>query len=197
MKKIIALVLAMMMLVFVLASCGEAKPADDTNDDVDVVDTTAGDVDEPDESEEETEAEFEPITEGTIDLSDGLVSVELADGWKVEKEEKLTDSSVEMVNDAVTDFLSNVEVSVHRIFTDGEGAEYWANTTNGNYGGVGKVTEEDINGIHFFHLSGVVDDDDQNLFFADINDDYYLEVSVMFTALENGIGVIDNVTING
>lgn len=206
MKKLLSLILAAVLvlsLTAVLSSCGDK--ADDKKDETtkaeettapEPEDTTEEETtaEEPEETTEEETTEASRITEGTVTILD-LVSIEVKDGWYSEDGVDDTWNSIELVNDAVPGFLANVEVKVGRVYGD-DHAKEWADNYNKNYGGGGTVTTETINGLTFYHLSGVVEDDNQNCYFADINDDYYLEVDIMFMSVEEGLPVFDLITVN-
>lgn len=203
MKKTICALLIVVLTLSVFAGCASKAPADTTaaSDMTAAVDTTAA----PDTAEaadtteavgtteaiETTEAAG-PLTEGTLVISD-LISVEFKDGWYSEEGLDTTWNSIELVNDSVEGFLANVGIKVGNVYGDGDAA-YWADAINGNYGGGGTVTTEEINGVTYYHLSGVVDDDTQNMFFTDLDDSHYLEVSVMFMPVDQGMPVFDLIT---
>lgn len=199
MKKFLSILLTFALILSMAAlliSCGEADTSDtETSADVE---TTANDTETEAESESESESESEaaaPIKEGTIDIS-GLVSVELKDGWYSEKGLDTTWNEIELINDSIDDFMAYVSVKVCKVYEEGEHAKEWADTINGNYGGGGTVIEEEINGVSYYHLSGVTDDDTQNLYFTDLDDGHYLEVSVMFMPVEKGLPVFNLITFN-
>ena len=181
MKKILTIALSIFLLA-ALSACGskdpEVKPTE-----VPTMEPTTPEVTEP-----ETEG---PITEGTLNLLD-LVEVSLTDGWYAAKAEE---GEVQLENDDISGFMARVNVKVQKIYTPTEGAEVWAGKIQGNYGGKGTITQETINNALYYHLSGVVDDNKQNMFFTDLNEKYYLEVDVMFMNLEDGMSVFDHTTI--
>ena len=132
---------------------------------------------------------LQPITSGTIDLV--AASVELTDGWYTKGMEDNTE--VELVRDDVTDFLASFTVSCQKIYSDGEGAEYWINALNGNYGGDKEIDKITYNGIEYYRLHAA---DDQIILTADINDEYFLKVSCMFFDYELAERQLEKISIN-
>lgn len=191
-KTLCVLLIAVLVLSVALTGCTGTVITDTTAAATnEAADTTAEAIDTT-AAPETTEAAG-PITEGTLEISD-LISVEFKDGWYTEEGLDTTWNSVELVNDSVEGFLASVEISVGTIYTEGNGAEYWANATNGNYGGTGTVSTEEINGVTYYHLSNVVDDDTQNMFWTDLDDGHYLEVAIMFMPVDQGMPVFDLIT---
>ena len=200
MKKFLSVLLVcavVLSMSALLSSCGETK--DTKDDETKVVDTTAAE--ETTEAEETTveetteeETTAGAITEGSIVIDD-LVTIDLKDGWYSEEGLDTTWNKVKLENKSITGFLANVSVSVGKVYGD-DHAKEWAENTQGNYQGKGKITEEDINGVHYYHLSGVVDDDDQNIYYADLDDEHYIEVSIMFMSVDEGKPVFDLISFN-
>lgn len=203
MKKILSVLLVVALaitMIGVLAACNGGK--DGGEETTAPIETTAPEnngegEDTGDDTGDETDApegEDTAIKEGTLNLSD-LVTIELKDGWYTEEGIDTMWNSVELVNDSVTAFMANVKVSVGNLY-GGDTAESWANDTNANYNNEGKVTAEEINGTTYYHLSGVVADDTQNIYFADIDETHYIKVAIMFMTVEEGKSVFDLLTIN-
>lgn len=199
MKKTICVMLAAILaLAVVLTGCTSIPVK--TND---TADTTAAAVETTEaaaetgeeiyvETIEDTTEAAGPLTEGSVVISD-LISVELKDGWYSEEGLDTTWNSLKVENESIDAFLANVEFTVGNIYS-GNGAEYWADAINKNYGGNGTVTTEEINGVTYYHLSGVVDDDTQNIFFTDLDDSHYLEVAIMFMPVDQGMPAFDLLT---
>ncbi len=132
---------------------------------------------------------LKPITSGTIDLV--AASVELTDGWYTKGMEDNTE--VELVRDDITDFLASLTVSCQKIYSEGEGAEYWINALNGNYGGDKEIDKITYNGIEYYRLHA---EDDQIILTTDINDEYFLKISCMFFDYELAEGQLEKISIN-
>ena len=86
-------------------------------------------------------------------------------------------------------FMESVEISVNTAFDDH--AKEWADNINENYGGGKTIDKVDIAGKSFYRVKA---DTDQNICFADINDDSYVKVSVMFMEWDAAAPVLSAIT---
>lgn len=179
MKKIFCITLVALLL-FALAACGES-PDTIYQTDGPKTDTTAAET-------TETETQVEVVKEGVIKLGD-KVEVELTDGWYGEM---VDETEVELYNDAIdkTKF-ANIDVKVNTAW-DGDGAEYWNNAINENYGGGKETGKLTINGIDYYVLYAEAE---QTILTADVDDKYYLEVDCMFLPFDKCQSQLEKISI--
>ena len=181
MKKIIALTLVLVFALAILAGCSKGgtdstKSTQETKAST-AVSTTA----QPTTAATETETETQNIiNSGTFDLG-GEIQVTLTGSWYA-MDYKDGDSNVKMYNDSLDDTqfgYVNVQLQTAIKGSDGrEGAEYWADAINDNYGGdkdIDKYTTD--GGVEYIWLKA---EKDQNILFQDIDDEHYIQVSCMF-----------------
>ena len=91
--------------------------------------------------------------------------------------------------------FDNVTVEVSHNWSHESGEEL-AIEQNKNYGEKGTVSTVEINGVTYYKVSGVVDDDTQNMFITELDEDDYLEISVMYMPLDDGMPVVNAVVVN-
>ena len=212
MKRFLFMLLAAAVMVSVSAtftSCEDSKGADETTapvtentaeqktDEAKTTEKTTEDLTDEaltDEVKTTEESASGEMREGSIVISD-IVTVELKDGWYTKEGLDKTWNELKLENDSIDAFLANVSVKVGNVYS-GQGAEYWADATVGNYNGKGNINTEQINGMTYYHVSGVVDDDTQNIYFADIDDSHYIEVAIMMMDVNLGLPAFDLISFN-
>lgn len=180
MKRIISIVLCA-LFVLSLAACGNSADTKETKAETQAQTTAEGTT-----APATTQANV--IKEGKINLL-GKVEIELTDGWYGENP---TEDEVKLYNETVdkTKF-ANIHVHVEKAY-NGDGAEYWNEALNGNYGGgkeTGKVT---INGIEYYILYAA---DEQTILTADIDDEYYVEIDCMFFPYDKAQSQLEKISI--
>lgn len=185
-KKFLALtmVLACSTMLFGCGSDDSKKEASD--DATTVAETTA---EETTTEAETTTEEATTVNSGTVTVGD--ISVELTDGWYVNE---ATDTDLELKKESLGDF-PEIDVEYHEIYTEGDGAEAWAEKINQNYGGGHKITTTKINGIKYWVLDAT-DDGQQTLYFADIDEKHYAEIDCMFFDNKEAQKQLKKISIN-
>ena len=184
MKRILTVLLAAILalsLAMSFTACSKSeKPAEEeTTAATETEDTTAAA-----EEEETTEDANFPKAGETVDI--GGVKVKIPDGWTVASYSEGQNIELEPA-DA---FMSSVEIINHMSYGD-EHAKEWADNINGNYGGDKEIDKVKIGGKEFYRVKA---DSEQNVCFADLSDEYYVEISVMFMPWEDGAPVLDNIS---
>ena len=161
------------------------------------VETTAAPVETTTAPPETTTVPVETTTEEDNISDSGVIEliaakVELAEGWYLDGSP--SDKEVKLKNDNVGgSFLSYVKIKCTSIYSD-QNAKYWAEATQGNFGGKGTIEEVNYNGINYYLLSGFTDDNRQTYLFTD-SGDYWVQVSIYLMDFEAGEPMLDHITL--
>ena len=185
MKKFLAVILAITLafsMVLVFTACGKK----DTT-------TTAEETTSQAASESTTQATTQETTAANAPkagetLKFGTMSVKIPDGWTAEDFEE--GQKVELHTKA--DSFEYVGITLHKVY-DNDHAKEWADNINGNYGGNKEIDKIDIGGKTFYRVKA---DAEQNVCFADIDDEYYIEVAVMFMPWDSAEAALSNISFS-
>lgn len=180
MKKIISVLLALTLafsMAVLFSGCGGKK---------DNATTTTAESSSNVETTAETTANANLPKAGDT-LTFGSVKVVVPDGWSVKDTyQEGKKAEIQPANASI----ESVDVNVHQVYGD-EHAKEWADSINGNYGGNKEIDQVEIAGQTFYRVKA---DAEQNICFADLDDNTFIEVAVMFMPWEDGEPVLNNIT---
>ncbi|MBR0414672.1 MAG: hypothetical protein IJI67_06350 [Clostridia bacterium] len=181
MKKVLAVILAITLafsMVLVFTACGGKKDAT----------TTAAEKTTEAETvaEATTAAENAPKAGETLQFS--TMSVKIPDGWAAKDFEE--GKKVELHTKEGS--FEYVGITLHKVY-DGNHAKEWAKNIDENYGGNNEIDEIEIGGKTFYRVKA---DPEQNVCFADIDDENYIEVAVMFMPWDSGKPALSNISFS-
>ena len=185
MKKFLAVILAITLafsMVLVFTACGKK----DTT-------TTAEETTSQAASESTTQATTQETTAANAPkagetLKFGTASVKIPDGWAAEDFEE--GKKVELHTKEGS--FEYVGITLHKVSGDSHAKE-WAKNIDENYGGGNEIDEVEIGGKTFYRVKA---DAEQNVCFADLDNDTYIEVAVMFMPWDNGKAALSNISFS-
>ena len=181
MKKVLVVILSITLafsMVLVFTACGGKKDAT----------TTQAEKTTQAETEKEATTAVENAPKAGETLQFDKMSVKIPDGWF--SEDYKEGQKVEL--HPKENSFEYVGITMHKV-SDGNHAKEWAKKIEENYEGKQEIDEIEIGGKTFYRVKA---DPEQNVCFADIDDENYIEVAVMFMPWDSGEPALSNISFS-